>query len=382
MTSQLWLPQAAQSPSPAELAAYLRQDRWVLVHTDASWALYRKELAGEAVELEVPQLAAAPDYGRAVALLLEDLARLKGRRASEVLRDVRASAVDIVRLAIDGPATRDGRIPVEAGRRVFQGARDLFLSAACAVLDPRAVLAKRKPEEAMQLLSRARFGQTEVGSFVLTIECPLTPRLQATLPLDETDAEAPLERRTCLRLADALSAMEYATRASVASGRLDPFRERTGDGLSANLCDAVAEILEAASADTLKASFSFASMRPLARPVPRGVVLSSDMGPVLREASARMREEATYPGTEVMGTVVRLDSSDPTEGGVAVLRVDVEGRVRSVRVKLAQADYQQAILAHGDRALIRCTGELAREGATWVLRQPREFGVSPEQDGA
>lgn len=388
MTNRLWLPQATAAPNPSEVAAYLLQQNWIFRRANPSWAVYSKKADGEELELEVPQQAAAPDYGRAVALLLEDLARLEQRVAASILRDVRSSSMDIVRLAIEGSSTRDGRIPVEAGRRVYEAARDLLLAAACSVIDPRPVFAQRKPDEAMSLLGRARFGQTEVGSFVLTMECAVTPRLQQTLLIDpvsdaeevQEEVEAPFERRTCLRLARALQAAEGATRESAASGRLEPFRQRAKDGVSANLCEAIAEILEATSAEALQAGFSFAAARPVRGQAPRLVAFSSDTATILRAGATGLRAEARYPEIELMGTVVKLDSSDPKVGGDAVLRTDLEGKIRQVKVKLDAAAYQVAIAAHSDRSLVRCTGDLAREGRSWVLRNARDFVVPLDPD--
>jgi hypothetical protein len=288
--------------------------------------------------------------------------------------------VDIVRLAIEGSSTRDGRIPVEAGRRVYEAARDLLLAAACSVIDPRPVFAKRKPEEAMSLLGRARFGQTEVGSFVLTMECSFAPRLQQTLVADDGDPDAPFERKTYVRLARALHAALDASRESVASGKIEPFRARTNDGVSANVCDAIAEVLEATSAEVLRASFSFAPRRPLASAIPRAIAFSADTSAILREAAARLRDEASYPATDIVGTVVKLDSQDPASGGDAVLRADVDGRMRHIRVSLDPEPYQIAIRAYSDRSLVRCTGDLAREGRSWVLRNPRDFRAAAEAE--
>jgi len=380
MTTHLWFPQAAAVPSPTDLAAYLLQQGWSLESANVSWAVYSKAVGTEKVMLEVPQQAAAPDYGRAVGLLLEDIARLEKREVSNLLRDVRSSSVDVVRLAIEGSSTRDGRIPVEAGRRVYQAARDLMLAAACSVIDPRPVFAKRKPEEAMSFISRAKFGQTEIGSFVLTMECSIPPRLQQTLLGGDGDPDAPFDRKTCVRLAHALYAAEGATRESAASGKIEPFRQRAKDGVSANLCDAIAEVLDATSADTLRASFSFAPNRPLAGEVPRIVAFSSDTAAILREAASRLRDEASYPATEVVGTVVKLDSPDPAVGGNAVIRFDLDGHMRLAKVVLEATAYQQAIQAHGDRALVRCTGDLAREGRSWTLQNPRDFGACPEPE--
>lgn len=139
----------------------------------------------------------------------------------------------------------------------------------------------------MSLLQRARFGQTELGSFVLTIECDVPPRLQPPLFADDGDPDAPLERRTSIRLAQALEGTEAASRESAASGHIDPFRSRARVGVNANLCEAMAEMIECTAAEAIRASFSFALRRPLATRVPRSVVFTSDLSPLLREAAAR-----------------------------------------------------------------------------------------------
>jgi hypothetical protein len=82
----------------------------------SNWAIYSSGSGAEEVTVEVPQLSGAGDYGRSVGTLLDDLSRLEGRLPSTLLRDVRGSTVDVVRLALEGSNMRDGRIPVEAGR--------------------------------------------------------------------------------------------------------------------------------------------------------------------------------------------------------------------------------------------------------------------------
>lgn len=382
MSGCLWLPQRTSVPAPSDVAAYLMQQGWALYSSNANWAHYQKVLSGRTITVEVPQQAAAIDYPRTFGFLLDDLSRIEERPHADIVRDLKASSIDIIRLAIDSAVTRDGRVPVEAGRRVYEAARDLILSAACSVIDPKAVFSKRKPDEAMKLLDRARFGQTEVGSFVLTIECSVAPRLKQPSLSDDTDPDAPLERKTSALLAHALEQAGAAARESSASGKLDPFADRTKAGVSANLCDAVAEMMEATAADALTASFSFASRRPLKTFAPRAVVFSSDTTPILREAAARLRDEATYPEMDVLGPVVKLSSPDPKSGGEAVLKAEIDGKLRTVRVVLAQDSYAQAIEAHQERQVVRCTGELTREGRSLVLHNARNFAALEDVEEA
>lgn len=367
------------APNPREVAAYLRQQGWYYLEASDTWARYKKTLGDEQVVLEVPQKSTAPDYSKVFAMLIDDLTRLEARPTAQILTDIRAVGVDIIRFGFRGSATRDGRIPVEAGFRVYEAARNALLAAACSVLDPRAVFPKRKPDEAMRLLNTARFGQTEIGSFVLTVECPVAPLLRAPASLtgasDEITGTAPFERKTSLLLARALFATADAYREASATGEAAPFRRGTQNGISANLCDAIAEMLEVDTVDSLSVRFSYSPARPVDVSSPREILFPSEAAPVLREASMHLKETAYWSDVDVLGTVLRLNSQQPTTGGEAVLWADIEGKTRRVHVELGADFYQLAVQAHGNSQLVRCRGDLTKERGVSVLRNPHEFSL-------
>lgn len=378
MNSHLWLPQASAPATPGDFSSYLLGTGWSLTKTDESWATFERD--ADKVAVEVPQRTSVRDYARLVGFLLDDLARVEARPASSILRDVKASSMDVVRLGIQGSSTRDGRIPVEAGMRAYEAARDLLLAAACSVIDSRQVFANRKPDEAMKLLSHARFGQTEVGSFVITIECSIAPRLQRPLLEGLPDFDAPFERKTCLRLANALQATIGAAQKSVASNEMAPFRDGAQDGVSANLCEAIAQIFDATEADLLETSFSFAPRRPVEKNVPRRISFSSDLVPVLRAGASGLRDEATYPGTDLLGAVVKLESPAPLDGGEVVLSAYIDGRMRNVRIKLSGPDYSTAVSAHREGVHVSCVGDLKREGRGFSLRNATDVRVARDPE--
>ncbi|MEY4577308.1 MAG: hypothetical protein RL701_2011 [Pseudomonadota bacterium] len=371
MTSLIWVAQPTATPSPGEAAAYLRAHGWSLAETNRSWTEYSRELANETVILEVPQLSTARDYARAVETLVADIARLEKRAPVEVLRDIKAASTDIVRIGVHGALTRDGRIPVEAGLRVYEAARDMLLSAACAVLDPKPVFATRKPDEAMKLLDTARFGQNEVGSFVLTIECNIAPRLNAgAADQEDYEGDIPFERRTCMTLAHALNSTSSALRECAASGGLEPFRLRTKDGVSANMCEALAALITASDAERVRAAFSFAAWRPLHRPTIPHVDFGPDAAPILQEAAKQLRHETPLPAFEVIGAVTKLTSDNATSGGEIVVQLILDKKPRAVRISLDANAYLLAVRAHQSSAFIRCTGDLTRDKRALVLRNP------------
>lgn len=376
----IWVSQASAAPSPADLAAYLRQQGWHLTNSSENWNLFAKAVNEQTVVLEVPQRASGPSYPRLLRTLIEDLARLEQRPPAVVLRDVRASGLDIIRIGIESSATRDGRIPLEAGHHVYDATRDLVLAAACSALDARSAFSKRKPDEAMRFLSSARLGQTEFGSFVITIECSVPPLLQSQLPLMPEASSEPFERRTTMMLARGLAATETAARLAAVDGSLQPFRDRAVDGVSANLCDAIAQLMEVTDAERLSTGVSFAPIRPVDGRLPRATTFGPDIIPIIRGAAADLRDVSSYPDVDFVGRVVKLGSQDPASGGVITLRGFVEGRERSARLELEAANYAEAVSAHKNSKLVSVQGSLVRESSGWFVRKLRDFSVVNDAD--
>jgi hypothetical protein len=370
---------SAPAPHLQDVTAYLLHSGWCLTNRSTRWATYARGVDGDALSIEVPLVTQAPDYPRAVETLLRDLERVESRPAAAILRDILRTTVDAVRLSLSGTATRDGTIDLEGGRLAHQAARDLLLAAACSAIAPRSVYSRRKPDDAMAFLRRARFGPSEYGSFVITLEAPLPPQLQEPSGAELWDA--PFERKVTTTLAVAVAGSLSAMQEAAATGKLAPFQERTALGVSANLCEALADLMDAAQAEALSADFSFATARPVPDGTPRSVRLPADAVPVFRAAARAMKAQAEWPGTEVAGPVIKLSRETAGAGGRVVLHADVDGRTRPVRVDLGREDYQRAIEAHAKGRLVRAVGDLVQERAALVLRNLRQFVLEADVEG-
>lgn len=356
------------------LAAWLRATGWALVRTEPDrLAIYERPSSdGDAFEVLVPLRSDLRDYHLRIGEALATLAEAEGRAQLDVLRDVMQAQTDVVRIALDGPSTGEGSIALDAGARVFAHARDLMLAAACASIDPRTVWATRKPAQATDYLRALRFGPTERGSFVLTVESPVTPGLLHTP--DASDGDVPFERRVTRTLARALGEARNAAALALASGDAQPFLDAVPRGVNANLCEALAGLLrEGERATTIR--IGWASSRP-ERDAPRASwAFTVDQVPLLREASRIYREIAPRPDVEVEGMVVQLSREPPAAGGSITLAAVVDGAVRRIRVELGAAEYALAIRAHTEGTRLYCEGELVREGRGFLLRAPRQVSL-------
>ena len=95
-----------------------------------------------------------------------------------MLRDIQTTASDLIRVRAPSREAEDGTLPFEQAVTFVERSRDMLLAAACAAIDKRAFFAKRKPQQAIEYLGHVRMGQTEQGSFVLTILSAVSPELR------------------------------------------------------------------------------------------------------------------------------------------------------------------------------------------------------------
>lgn len=365
---------------PRQLAAWLRANGWTLVATrpehTATWSK-PADADGDYV-VELPLDPSFRDYPRRISEIVDTLVVATRKPAYWVLQEVRATMFDVIRLRATGPNVGQGRVPVEVGTRLFGFTRELLLAAACSAVDPRPVYRARKPVEAMEFLRRVKLGAPEEGSFVVTVYAPVPPGIQVALS-DEVDG-VPFERRATLTLATGTMAARQAAEQVGLGGSPELFLKGGAAGVSANLCDALAGFVDGESVTELDLQFAWASSRQVAAGTTTAVRVGADLSPILRESAKWLRARSSTPDFELEGAVVRLESDDAEAGGVAVVAGQVDGQPRKVRVAMAAPDYALAIRAHKEGQLLRCEGELSRNGRGFQLERVWHVAVVVDPD--
>jgi len=362
---------------PRQAAAWMRANGWSLVDTRPEHTARYQKPAGAEGEFEVtlPLDPAFRDYTRRVREVIETLAVASGRPSAWVLAELRASTFDIVRLRATGPGIGPGRVPVETGTRLFAQTRELLLAAACAAHEPRPVYRTRRPTEATDFLRRVKLAAPEEGSFIVTIYAPVPPGLGFD---DAEGQEVPFERRATTMLATASAAARRAAESAGLGGGAQPFLDGAALGVSANLCEALAGLVDGEETSRIDLMFAWASSRPAPAGAPTSVHVGSDLASLLQEGARLLRATATTPDYPLEGIVVRLESDNPEAGGVAVVTGQIDGQARKVQVAMNREDYSLAIGAHERQDFLRCEGELRRQGGRFILERVRHVEVVGE----
>ena len=361
-----------QSLAPIEVAAYLRAHGW---HEQAGitrdTALFT---LGNDFEVMLPLSSNLRDFPLRMMDALATLEIVEGKDKTEILADLSTSASDVIRVRLADPDARDGSLPLDRASEIISKAYDMVLAAACSAADSKYFFSSRKPQPASEYMRNVRMGQTERGSFVITILSRVTPGLvPAQSGIFDTVPE-PFERKVTERLADALTAIDSSAKAAIATGNLETFDKAVTQGISANLCDALARMSDASGAGRdVDVSFSWARVRPTSRSPSLCYRVGRDIVPVLREVARVFKSRSPQEDFDARGSVIRLVRVPPdATGGEVTIAGFVEGTPRNIWLRLDGEDYARAADAFTRRLLISVTGVLQKDGRRYRLHNPKE----------
>ena len=360
--------------SPSSLSAYARTAGWTKVD---AYREYSDVYTGDGLpEVILPRTKSLKDYAAVVAELVGIFARAAEVDEHALYRDLVMSDRDVVRVRV---ADGNGTVDINEGADLVAGARDMLLAAACSVQDPRPVYRTGANREANEFMKQVRLGQTEAGSFVVALLSPIVPPPVAPTLFEALEfAEMPMARRATFRLGEALQSCRTAIEKTV-SGEKGAFNNSVGEGVSANLCDSLAQIIEPFKA--LDVSVTWARTQPM-KSVRQVVNFIDDDVAVLREAAFSMRGRLSRPEERLFGYVPRLKRNETDVDGIVAMRASVDGKSQTVTMALAQVDYNRAVQAHAERSPIIADGDLERIGQRWHLLNPRIVEVIGDEEAA
>lgn len=353
------------------IVAYLRVSGWQEAGGYGRAQIWTRTVDGAEVEVLVPASADLRDYPARLAELVGTLSTVEGRLMTDVAQDLRSSMLDVqyIRTMPDGPT---GSIPLHEGYLAIKGVHDLFLAAATSAVSAErpTVLPSQKPPQARGFLDQVRLGQTSKGSYVLRVETPLPPP-GITPPVSS--------REILLHLHQATSAAHDAASHSTEDG-LSAFAERVGDGVSANLCQALAEI-GGQRRNAFELRFAWAPASPLKGLTTPTVRFDQPMITALKAGAKYLRELPVIETATVVGRVVDLHRT-PTDrlGKVQVEGVVEVGEQRHedrVTMRLGPRDYDLALSAHGSRRPLRVVGELRHTGRHFDISRVSSIEIVP-----
>lgn len=377
MKALLLDPDALRSISPAALSAYARAEGWQKterygMHSDVYEVVGRPEVI-------IPRTSNLGDYPNVVSKLIGIFSAAANRDEFSLYRDLVGADRDVIRVQCL-TSSDDGSVEVDAGVRIVSHSRDMLLAAACAAKQPQPLFRAGANRDATDYMRRVRLGQTEHGSFIVTLLAPVPPAFQAVLdPSWPNFSEEPYDRQVTLRLIQALEASRSATESASAGDGLHAFESAVQKGVSANLCEALSEMID--QSNGINISVTWARTRPTPEPQ-RTVSFSRDDAEILREAARTFKSRHPQAGVTLVGTVNKLSRDQHEVEGLVTLKAVIDSKLQSVRAVFDKSNYHEAVRAHDDKLQVLVSGDLERFGQRWQLTNAEIVALEPEADDA
>lgn len=355
-------PELLKQVSPVDLRTYARGRGWHRVEGDTGpFALFNAP-EGRTEQLLVPIDPKFEDYTDRVFDAIRTLALRENRSLHQLFLDIMRHDSDILRFRISNEETESGSVSLNSVASLIDGVRRSLLAAAHSVITPQRFHPRLGRRDADQLLRACQMEQTERGSFVITISCPLRA------------VDAPEEGVFGIHDSFTRSTTHYLIKSlkllasAIHGDRPDIVLQDNADQpvVSANLCYALLQLRPPANDGVLETSVSWAPSLPapdadVATNQPSAQFLSDEFD-AIEDIYLQLRPP-TEPEQSVFPALVDqlsgyLNDQNEREGEVTLSIFSNEAGMVTARATLTAAQYRIADEAHMRGQLVLTRGLL------------------------
>lgn len=374
--------------NPLAVTKYLSETNWELYpikRNDIKIFQYKKEDLFE--QVTIPLDKKLRDYKNAMYDSVCKIAYVEKKSVEQLMLYLLNPNTDILKIRLDKKEVESGNIMFDDAIQLFDNAKKLIAATALDVINPKKIHYGRINEPVRNFLSQCRFGQTEIGSYVVSVICPFVdfPKTEGYKKLnaffDEEQYAYSLTREVINRLMTNVATIKQ----KIDDGNLESLANYDSP-ISSNFYEALSGL----SMDTEDTTVEFmAEWSPTVKSNQckyNRILITNDYYEPIRTIISKIteytnerietvdkikrlevapisdsREYGTIERTEIVGKIIELKAApviDSREYGTIVIYVGDNARVKSVTVKLDREDYDKAVAAHQHGKVVKVVGDL------------------------
>lgn len=370
------------------LRQYLSTTGWERVNEiDAPYSLFRRN-DSQSAELMVPEDRSYADFRARLWDVIRGIAEFEERPASTVLNDLLLPPSDVIRYQRQGQDARNGTMPFEDGIEFLTNCENALRSVARSTESPKPYFPSLSTTDTERFIEGCRLGQTERGSYVVSVVCPIN-----ALPSEPEDSQTTMfpeyvDRTFTRRATTTLMRSAENIVQNINDGSIERIiTPQRGDiVVSGNLCESLAKMLLPSSIDAVSIQTRWACEAAKPSGIAETVEFQQWHRPVLEDISEKLRPEQTPLRSPFIGRVSKLRGEANDQGlmeGDVVISFEHGGKVENARMDLNPGQYRKALQAHGNNGYVRVEGDLQERERVHLIEPVRSFrvvtsdGVSP-----
>jgi hypothetical protein len=349
--------------NPTDLRDYAKSLGWKLLPEaikDKLFVMFNPKY--DRRQLTFPLESNSPDYDDAIEIVISKLSEIENKPLSIIISEIQELKDDTLRFKVFDSRNEESFIPLSYAVSAINGAKELFVSAACTVLKPQSHHPRMNRSEALELVEKSRFRHTEKGSFILKVSSPLNAvDIQADIFDDDT---IPFVRQATLTINKALSDLVKAIQTDTLDILIDEVKSSPKPLISSNLCKAITNFHEEHDDFDLWIDFKWSASlnTPPNLYLPAIIKIQKDYFSRIDEVKRELRNTEKDKEDVFIATVERLDGDIDDAGqrsGEVILNLMQEDEIIRARTNLTSNQYTDADKAHmTSGAFIKVKGKL------------------------
>jgi hypothetical protein len=366
--------------TPEQVAAYLRRKGWRALDYPNPTLLVFGAPQDEDLSLVLPSRQEFSDYPAKLRDGIRLLSAVYNQEFQTIVHNVAHWDRDVFKIRLDSPSGEQ-LLPLHFASQIISKYRDFVAYAAATETEPRRFFAKLTGS-GREFVDKCMFGHTFVGSFGITIECPLD--LAPQLPLPGMPPPRPFRRAVTERIATGYS----NTLTAVEKDDPDIIVRNHNVGFSGNMCELLSDIYELSEGRSVSHRMIWA---PELSPPQHLVITEQPIGlderayRVLKAASDALQTvEEPNEDKIISGRITNLRSDMPPVHSeeyelatrtIVVLWEMEKQQPLKVHIALPLDQYLLACDAHKDGRKVRIFGKPRKIGKFWHLLEHHRFEV-------
>jgi predicted HTH domain antitoxin len=308
--------------------------------------------------------------------VISSLSIIENRDYVEILNEIYSIGYDILSFKLESEKALKGSVPIKELSTLMNNIPNIITYCACSEILAKSQYTGKPFKEAEQLREYCRFGQTQKGSYIITVMIPLDEtyrektlfQFDEDYKADEEDEEylKDLGRKTIVRLINGLNEVKEIDLIDETK-----FKDEYPLTLNKNICEAFTDISKTMQDYTINITSKWESITRKSE-----YVLPTNANIVPREVLSKFEKMAEYLKTipeekriELQGEIKSMHTYGACEKDILIVVYSKSIR-RRVHVIIENEDDKKTILeAFGKKIEIKATGILGKppDSSHWYL---------------
>jgi hypothetical protein len=358
-----------------DLIQYLNENAW---ESDASFLnknllVFKKIInVDNLITIVLPSKEHFSDYPHKMRAALDTLSIVEGKDKQELVRQITSQDIDKLEIRIISSISEEGSIPLNYAAGLVKGLKNLIVSAAYTEEKPSKVF-KRPSQQALNYGDLFKLGQTNVGSYIVTVESSslMNDDIEIVFENNEARTES-FSRRIIKRIHRSMYQIENFNKENF---RLKDIVENGyTNGINANICEALLSMYQEGTPITLESRIKYSNAIEFDEELPATIVLKDADYLIIKTIAEALKSEEPE-SVEIEGNVSKLSILGESAYGNISVNFIHENRRHNVKVELEEYDYKLACDAHKNNKSVRIVGEMDTSKRTWEVLSLELFEV-------